>query len=238
MKSIVKKCPSITSIYTIGKSVNGTSMYAMILSDNPLVHEQGEPEFKYVGNIHGDEILGRELLVLLIDFLCENYGKSELVTGLIDSTRIHIVPTVNPDGYARAMQGLNGRSNSNNIDLNRNFPSPYKTNKRSLRKRDSPNEKQNADQEILNFLRHEDSRAKHEIKDTFQEAKIQTETMAIMQWSKQYPFVLSANLHSGSLVVNYPFDDNQEGKIKETSSPDDSTFKMLSKAYSMVFFKF
>lgn len=35
------------------------------------------------------------------------------------------------------------------------------------------------------------------------ENKQQTETSAIMSWSKLYPFVLSANFHSGAVVVNY-----------------------------------
>ncbi len=198
MKAVKEKCPAITSTYHIGKSVNGTSIMAMIISDNPLVHEKGEPEFKYVGNMHGDEIVSRELLIELVHFLCDNYGKSELITRLVDNTRIHIVPTINPDGYARAMQGLPfGRENFNHVDLNRNFPPQF------------PNGKMKAD-------------------------PIQSETQSVIAWSTLNPFVLSANLHGGSLVVNYPYDDNKNGRIEFTPSPDEEAFKMVSKAYSMV----
>ncbi len=47
------------------------------------------------------------------------------------------------------------------------------------------------------------------------------------------PFVLSANLHGGSLVANYPFDDNKESKSNVYSpSADDALFKALATSYS------
>jgi carboxypeptidase D len=61
------------------------------------------------------------------------------------------------------------------------------------------------------------------------------ETLAVMKWIHSYPFVLSANLHGGSLVANMPYDDNPALKSGQPNpTPDDAVFKMLAETYSNV----
>ncbi|CAL8345725.1 unnamed protein product [Arctogadus glacialis] len=188
--------PAIAHLSSVGRSVQGRELYVMVISNNPTVHEHGEPEFKYVGNMHGNEVVGRELLLNLIEYLCRNYGNDPEVTQLVNSTRIQIMPSMNPDGYEVARegdkQGYLGRNNSNNFDLNRNFPDQF-----------------------VNITEPR-----------------QPETVAVMSWLESVPFVLSANLHGGSLVVNYPYDDDREGVSKYSKCPDDEVFHQVSRAYA------
>ena len=85
LKDLNNRYPNITSLYTIGKSSENRDLWVMIISDQPLIHEAGEPEVKYVGNMHGDESVGRECLILFIEYLCINYGKNDYITQLVNN---------------------------------------------------------------------------------------------------------------------------------------------------------
>uniref|UniRef100_A0A8C1R460 Carboxypeptidase X (M14 family), member 1a n=1 Tax=Cyprinus carpio TaxID=7962 RepID=A0A8C1R460_CYPCA len=130
MKSVNDKCPNITRIYTIGRSYTGLKLYVMEISDNPGKHELGEPEFRYVAGMHGNEVLGRELLLNLMQYICREYNRgNQRVIQLVKDTRIHLLPSMNPDGYETAYEKGSelsgwalGRYSFEGIDMNHNFP--------------------------------------------------------------------------------------------------------------------
>ena len=57
--------------------------------------------------MHGDETVGRQLLIYLAEYLLEQYGKNSRITQLVDNTEIYLMPTMNPDGFAHAKEGCN-----------------------------------------------------------------------------------------------------------------------------------
>lgn len=45
------------------------------------------------------QTVGREILLHLIEHLVTSYGRDPAITRLLNNTRIHIMPTMNPDGF-------------------------------------------------------------------------------------------------------------------------------------------
>lgn len=132
LKELSQNYPDITRLYSVGKSVQGRELYVLEITNGTGKHDPNKPEFKYIGNMHGNEVVGRELLLLLAKYLCENYETDDRVTKIVNGIRVHIMPSMNPDGYEISKEGdydgVIGRTNANNVDLNRNFPDQYETN--------------------------------------------------------------------------------------------------------------
>ena len=78
---------------------------------SPDKHVLLRPEVKYIGNMHGNEVVGLEVLLYLIEYLLTS-GDSRVVS-LMDRSRIWIMPSMNPDGLEMSRTGdcssVNGR---------------------------------------------------------------------------------------------------------------------------------
>lgn len=173
----------------LGLTVQGRTMWALLITDHPDM-EEDEPEVRYVSSLHGDEIVGVEMCLRLIDELTNQYGIDPRITALVNEAEIWIVPCANPDGFVAGT-----RTNARGVDLNRNFPCPYTSPENTTVGREP-------------------------------------ETAHLMTWAQSNSFTLAANLHSGALVVNYPFDSNSTGSATYTASPDDDLFIWISEEYS------
>uniref|UniRef100_A0A8D2Q234 Carboxypeptidase Z n=1 Tax=Varanus komodoensis TaxID=61221 RepID=A0A8D2Q234_VARKO len=223
LKKVASRCSHIARMYSIGRSFEGKDLFVIEFSTRPGHHELFKPEFKYIANMHGNEVVGKELLTYLAQYLCSEYilGNVRIQT-LINNTRIHLLPSMNPDGYELAAEEgagyngwTNGRQTAQNLDLNRNFP--------------------DLTSEFYRLTRIRGARMDHlPIPPSYWWGKVAPETKAVMKWIKSIPFVLSASLHGGDLVVSYPFDYSVHPLEEKMFSPtpDEKMFRLLSKTYA------
>jgi carboxypeptidase D len=176
--------PSLCEVFTIGQSVQGRNLTGLRLFDKTL--STPRPEVKLVGNMHGDETVGRELLVRFITDVVTNNRRE-----VLDSLDLFVLPSMNPDGFEAGR-----RSNARGYDLNRNFPDQFGW-------------------QVQNY------------------GAMEPEAAAVASWSLARRFVLSANLHGGDLVANYPWDGNRERRSGlYSAAPDDKVFRLLATAYA------
>lgn len=128
---------NIVKLEIIGKSYDGRNIYSIEIG-------KGERISMFEGNIHAAEIAPLLFLTKYSVDLVNSYeSKDETIVDLLNTNKIVIVPTINPDGYDYSVKGkeiINDKSsyvyknsnliekdyfkaNINGIDLNRSFPS-------------------------------------------------------------------------------------------------------------------
>ena len=183
---------------------------------------EGRLRFGFMGNMRGDEPVGREIALDVARWVCERAnaepnGGAESTAGesdeaaersmarrLVREAALFIVPTVNPDGFESRTRG-----NTNGVDLNRNFPYTAFKLPKTL-----------------------SGRAGALGGDPGNNSKQEKETEMIMSWSRKWRLNGMLNYHEGALVANYPWDGNKDGSTTYSASPDDETFKYLAKTYA------
>jgi len=94
-----KDYPSMVNVFSIGKSREGRELSVIEITSNIRKRSILTPMFKYIGNMHGDETIGRQLLIYFAKYLLYNYGRIDEVTKLINTTDIFLMPSMNPDGF-------------------------------------------------------------------------------------------------------------------------------------------
>ncbi len=199
LESYATNHPSICRLVSLGQSVQQRELWALKITRDPDLAAD-KPRVKYVSTIHGNEPLGTEMCLYLIDHLLTGYaGNDPGVVHLVDDVEIWIVPLMNPDGRE---SNPPQRYNANGYDPNRSFP-------------------EGSAQNLGNALYGPPPATNN----------LQPEVRSIVTWTAARSFTLSANFHTGSLVVNYPYDNDGQGSVY-SPTPDELLVQAVSRTYA------
>lgn len=111
-----KAFPNLTSLYSIGKTLKGSPLMVLEITNKKIGLAETKPAFYYDGNIHAGELTGAEVALHYAWYLLYNYDKSERIKNLLDTRTIYIRPKFNPDGADLAL---------NTSTVLRSTPRPY-----------------------------------------------------------------------------------------------------------------
>jgi carboxypeptidase D len=227
-------CAGMSSVTSIGTSVQGEEMRVLEVSSDPGT-TQAKPSFAFFGNMHGDEPVGRELILRLAELVCGAANADGLATSgvavpgditspepgderfvetaawLATHARLFFAPTLNPDGFA-----ARARANARGVDLNRDWPDQYISPARS-----SSQTRQQSDTDLSISLPADALETR------------QPETAAVLSWSRTVNVTGALSFHEGAVVANYPWDAKRNSKKAEYARcPDDAAFRRLARAYA------
>ena len=109
-----QRYPDLVDVFSIGDSVLGNDIWCIRITNEKS--SEVKSSCLIDGCIHGDEWESADACLYLSEYLLINYGYNQTISDILNSSKIYIIPILNPDGRIS-----NTRWNENGVDLNRNF---------------------------------------------------------------------------------------------------------------------
>ncbi|MFD2824835.1 M14 family zinc carboxypeptidase, partial [Lacinutrix iliipiscaria] len=194
--------PTLVETFSIGSTGQGDKELLFVkISDNVGTDEQ-EPKLMLTSSMHGDEIAGYPMMLTLIDYILTVYAD----TGHADHARVKNL-------VENAELWINPSANPDGTYHN----SASNTSVTSARRGNGNNIDLNRNYPDNVAGPHDDGYA------------YQTETLAFMALADSNHFVISANFHGGTELVNYPFDN---AYVSQYTHPDGDWFEHIGVEYA------
>ena len=94
---------NLARLESVGQSHHNREIWAFTLTNFDSGRPENKPGFYIDANNHGEEIITSAVGLYTIDYILSNHGRDPLVTELLDTRVIYILPRVNPDGVEICM---------------------------------------------------------------------------------------------------------------------------------------
>ncbi|WP_160318802.1 M14 family zinc carboxypeptidase [Lacinutrix algicola] len=194
--------PTLVQKISISNTTEGDKELLFVkISDNVSINEQ-EPKLMLTSSMHGDEIAGYPMMLSLIDYILVVYDDPTHV----DHARVKNL-------VENTELWINPSANPDGTYYNSADNTSVTGSRRA-----------NANNVDLNRNYPDDVAGAHSDGEEYQ-----IETLAFMCLAEANKFVVSANFHGGTELVNYPFDNRYAA---EDTHPDTNWFENVSVEYA------
>lgn len=116
LQQLAGRYAEMAELRSAGRSAQGRELWYMHISEQ-IGMTKHRPKIIFIGNMHGDEVVSRELMIYHIRRLLTEYESNPRIKALIDHAEIFVMPSMNPDGFE-----MRRRHSAEALDLNRDFP--------------------------------------------------------------------------------------------------------------------
>jgi len=106
LRALVDAYPDLVSMSSIGKSFRGRDLWMLEISNKKTGDASTKPAFYVDAVTHPEEVSGAMVAQYIAWYLLTEYGKDDLVTRLLDTQTVYVLPFVNPDAYEICMDRL------------------------------------------------------------------------------------------------------------------------------------
>ncbi|MCQ2264978.1 MAG: carboxypeptidase regulatory-like domain-containing protein [Bacteroidales bacterium] len=188
MDSFQRRYPSLCRVDTVLAETPNHHSLLAAYIGSNMSGEATRPQFYLASSIHGDEQLGFVLSLRLIDYLLQHYSDDIQVQNIVNQIDVWICPIENPDGMYYRSDDVIGGWSWGGSGSQRSNANGFDLN------RDFP---------LIG----------QPTKDSYE-----PETQAIMEFAARHHFTMSASLHGGSELLNFPWDTWTESQCSHADS--------------------
>lgn len=96
--------PEIMDLHSIGQTPGGRTLWWVTITNKRTGAAEEKPALMVDGNMHALEWIGGMAALNFIRRLLEGYGHDTLVTKLVDTRTVYVLPRVSPDGVEMALK--------------------------------------------------------------------------------------------------------------------------------------
>ena len=131
LRAFARKYPNLAGVERAATSQRSSIVWAMRISGaskkkkkrkgNRQTHPVG-PELPhkasilFTGSLHGNDYIGQEMCLWLIEYICESYSRNPVIRRILDDNNIYVIPVLNPDA-----RKIKQRYTHRGIDMDRAF---------------------------------------------------------------------------------------------------------------------
>ncbi len=118
LRQLQQTYPHLMQVDEIGTTHQGRQVLACTVSNLSNGGPDHKPALLIIGQQHAFEAITSQIAVYNIEYLLKNYGEDPMVTALLDTRTLYVVPQANPDGNDFFLEQYVGhRGNARTFDL-------------------------------------------------------------------------------------------------------------------------